>query len=106
LFYALCLVSLCDATRLDAQVYLSQVLPLAVTVVNNISMYFENYSGISYVSWKANLGSIVREVKNYQVECVSQNYSVVDPWHLVWIRIRIRGSMPLTNESGSCYLYH
>jgi hypothetical protein len=62
-------------------VYLSQVLPLAVTVVNNISMYFENYSGISYVSWKANLGSIVREVNEYQVECVSQNYSVVDPWH-------------------------
>jgi hypothetical protein len=55
-------------------VYLSQVLPLAVTVVNNISMYFENYSGITYVSWKANLGSIVSEVNDYQVECVSQNY--------------------------------
>jgi hypothetical protein len=73
-FNALCLVSLCEATRLDAQVYLSQVLPLAVTVVNNISMYFENYSGLTYVSWKANLGSIVREVNDYQVECVSQNY--------------------------------
>ncbi len=53
--------------------YLSQVLPLAVTVVNNISMYFENYSGLSYVSWKANLASIVSEVNDYQVECVSQS---------------------------------
>ncbi len=25
---------------------------------------------------------------------------------LVWIRIRIRGSMPLTNGSGSCYFCH
>ncbi len=25
---------------------------------------------------------------------------------LVWIRIRIRGSMPLTNGSGSCYFRH
>jgi hypothetical protein len=60
-------------------VYLSQVLPLAVTVVNNISMYFENYSGITYVSWKANLSRIVGEVNDYQVEYLSQNYSVVDP---------------------------
>jgi hypothetical protein len=55
-------------------VYLSQVLPLAVTVVNNISMYFENYSDLSYVSWKANLGRIVREVNDYQVECVSMTF--------------------------------
>ncbi len=59
--------------------YLSQVLPLAVTVVNNISMYFENYSDLSYVSWKANLSRIVREVNDYQVEGESHNYSVADP---------------------------
>ncbi len=29
--------------------------------------------------------------------------SVPEPWHLMWIRIRIRGSMPLTNVSESCY---
>jgi hypothetical protein len=27
-------------------------------------------------------------------------------WIRIWIRIRIRGSMPLTNGSGSCYFRH
>ena len=37
------IVSVRDATRRDAVVYSTKVLPLANTVVTNISLYFDNY---------------------------------------------------------------
>jgi hypothetical protein len=39
---------------------------------------------------------------------VSKNQCCGSIWHLLWTRIRIRGSMPLTNGSGSgyCYFHH
>ncbi len=49
---------------------------------------------------KCNLSTILN--KEYLSDR-SMETSFVDPWHFGTVRIRIRGSVPLTYGSGSCF---
>ncbi len=50
----------------------------------------------SQVKWK----SFFHVLEQFKLRILGLS-SVADPWHLVWIQIRIQGSMPLTNRPGS-----
>jgi hypothetical protein len=51
-----------DATRRDAVVYSTKVLPLANMVVTNISQYFDNYLTLEHSEWLESLEDIIDEV--------------------------------------------
>ncbi len=57
---------------------------------------------------QANINVAQNLWKGYNTRCLYLLYKPVFRIHdiLVWIRIRIRGSMPLTNGSGSFYFHH
>jgi hypothetical protein len=58
-----------DAVRQDAEIYSTTVLPLANTVVNNISAYFDNYISLEFEDWAESLEDIIEEVEEYELAC-------------------------------------
>ena len=59
-----------DAVRRDATVYVTMVLPLANSVVINISAYFDNYLSLTYEDWVESLEDIIEEVEGYEKACI------------------------------------
>ena len=71
------------------------VLFIRCRIMSVFSSFFDLFGNNFLESWNITVSHVTHLFAVFRIHDI-----------LVWIRIRIRGSMPLTNGSGSCYFRH
>jgi hypothetical protein len=58
-----------DAVRCDAAVYVRKVLPFAITVVLNLSSYFDTYQALEFEDWQECIDDIIKNLERDENAC-------------------------------------